>query len=167
MYSSNDFPSEWKKTFIHFINKPNNKGMRPIALTSCLCKLFEIMLTSRLQWWAEYYKLIPNSQSGFRKGRSCTDNLVKLTLEIEEAFSKKQHVLAVFLDVEAAFPSVNNDILLNEFAEIDCSPKMLKFVKFLTYERFIFTDTLNNDYRKVHKGAIHILYNAFRSWEGS
>ena len=154
MNSSNSFPDSWKETFIHFIEKPNKSGMRPIALTSCLCKLFKIMTTNRLLWWTENRNLLPKSHSGFRKGRSCADNLTDFTFSVQKAFSNKQHVLAAFLDVHSAFPSVNNDILLSKLAKVGCSQKMISFVKFLTYERLIHIDILQDNHRKVYKGVL-------------
>ena len=39
---------------------------------------------------------MPNNQSGFRKGRSCNDNLSDLMLEADQVLTKKD-LLAVFL----------------------------------------------------------------------
>ena len=87
MYKNREFPGSWKHSFVLFINKANSESLRPIALTSCLCKLFETLIKNRLQWWVEHNNLIPNSQQGFRTGKSCADNLAILSLKIEEAFS--------------------------------------------------------------------------------
>jgi len=42
-------------------------------------------------------------QSGFRKHRSTTDNLVRLETFIREAFVQKQHAVAIFFDLEKAY----------------------------------------------------------------
>lgn len=97
---------------VHFIEKAGG-GLRPLALTSCLCKLFETMLNGRMQWWAKSQELLPPNQDGFRQGRSCADCVSCLAHKVEEAFSQKKDVLAAFLDIEAAFPGVNVDILLS------------------------------------------------------
>jgi len=44
-------------------------------------------------------------QSGFRKQRSTTDNLVRLETFIREAFVQKQHAVAIFFDLEKAYVS--------------------------------------------------------------
>lgn len=153
MHLNSTFPSSWKHAFVHFINKSDGKSVRPITLTSCLSKLYKSLAKNRLQWYAEHYNLIPASQHGFRKGKSCTDNLVNLKLKIDEAFVEKKEVLAAFLDVKGAFDNINVDILLKKLSEIGCSNKFLKYIKFLTYERYIHTDYTGENYRKVHKGV--------------
>jgi len=64
---------------------------RPIALTSCVCKVMERMVNNRLVWYLERNKLITPMPSGFRKGRSTTDQLVRLETFAREAFIQKQH----------------------------------------------------------------------------
>ncbi|XP_046750589.1 uncharacterized protein LOC124413847 [Diprion similis] len=153
MFQSSDFPDTWIHTYIYMINKPDGNSVRPIALTSCLCKLFEKLCKNRLQWWLEHNNLIPVGQSGFRKAKSCYDNLAFLTLEIDQALSEKQNVLAAFLDVSNAFPNVLSDCLLSKLAEIKCSESLIKFVKFLTYERILHTDISDHEIKTLHKGV--------------
>ena len=56
----------------------------------------ERMINKRLVWYLERYKLITPMQSGFRKGRNTTDQLVCLESFIREAFVQTQHVTAIF-----------------------------------------------------------------------
>ncbi|XP_033212423.1 uncharacterized protein LOC117170017 [Belonocnema kinseyi] len=118
MYKTENYPDSWKNTYIHFITKPDGKSVRPIALTSCMCKLFESMLKNRMQWWVEYRNILPNSQPEFRKGQSTTDNLTNFLVYAEEAFANKNSVIAAFLDVTGAFDKVLIDILLQKLANI-------------------------------------------------
>ena len=152
MFQDNDYPPIWKQAHVHFIDKANKKGVRPISLTSCVCKLFEKLIKNRFQWWIEYHKLLPISQCGFRKGRSCTDNLVNLTLQVDEALSNNEEIFAAFLDVDSAFPSVNCDILITKLSKIGCSKNVINFIKFLTHERYITTDLIGDQLRMVGKG---------------
>ena len=138
MYTQKSYPEPWRESFGHFIKKPDG-NFRPISLTSCLCKLFESFLKNRLQWWAENNNLLPENQNGFRKGKSCADNLVKLSLKIEEALIEKKSVLTAFLDIQDAFDNVIIDILLTILAKLGCPKNLIQFVKFITHERTIFT----------------------------
>ena len=80
---------------------PNN--YRPIALTNCLCKVMERMVSNRLVWFLERTKLITPLQCGFRNQRSTTDHLVRLESFIRESFIQRQHAVAVFFDSEKAY----------------------------------------------------------------
>ena len=75
-----------------------NQQTRPIALTSC--KTLERMINKRLVWYLESNNLITKLQSGFRAERSTNDNLVRLETFIRDAFIKREHVVAVFFDLE-------------------------------------------------------------------
>ena len=152
MYKNDSYPKDWN-TFIHFTEKPGGNGLRPLALTSCCSKLFELLLSNRLRWWVETQKILPKSQVGFRKGMSCADNLTVLTLEIDNAFKNKSQVLTAFLDVSGAFNNVLPDILLKKLAKIGVSTKFLKFIKSLIHERFIYTSDNMINPRTVYKGV--------------
>ena len=124
-----------------------------MSLTSCVCKLFESLVKSRLQWWCEHHNFLPNSQAGFRKGQSCHDNLVNLLLHIEDGFASHRDTIAAFLDVEEAFDNVISEILLDKLASIGCSKKIISFIKFLTYVRRVTAQNTGNNVRLVSKGV--------------
>lgn len=95
------FPSEWRKAVILPFLKPGKsvrhlQDYRPIALTSCLCKLFEKMVNRRLMWHLEFHGLLSPLQFGYRKNRSTLDPLLRLEQFIRTAFSRRQSVIAVF-----------------------------------------------------------------------
>ena len=62
-------------------------------------------------------KLIPE-QAGFRPGTSCTAQLLSLTQHIEDGFTKCLKTGAVFVDLTAAFDTVNHRILLKKLHHI-------------------------------------------------
>ena len=100
-------PKSWKEATIIPIPKPgkdntNPNNYRPIALTSCICKTLERMINERLVWYLEKNNIITEFQSGFRHQRSTNDHLVRLETFIREAFVKKEHLVAVFFDLEKA-----------------------------------------------------------------
>ena len=61
------------------------------------------MINKRLTWFLESNNHISRFQSGFRTASSTTDNLVRFETFICDAFIKKEHVLAVFFDLEKAY----------------------------------------------------------------
>lgn len=102
------------------IKKPESQELRPISLTSCFDKLYETIIKNRLQWLAETNHWIPDSQHGFRKENSCSDNLVNLTLYTDSLFREGHEVFAAFLDVERAFNYVLSDVLIQKLADLGC-----------------------------------------------
>uniref|UniRef100_A0A6V7J8G0 Endonuclease/exonuclease/phosphatase domain-containing protein n=1 Tax=Bracon brevicornis TaxID=1563983 RepID=A0A6V7J8G0_9HYME len=71
-------PEEWKNFDICLIPKPGSDGLRPISLASCMMKTFERAFMNRLEYFLEADLVIPHTQYGFRKGKSCLDNLAIL-----------------------------------------------------------------------------------------
>ena len=108
IYSTNNFPDSWREATIIPIPKPGKDhtdpaNYRPIALTSCICKTMERMVNDRLVWYLERNNILSPCQNGFRQHRSTIDQLVRLETYIREGFIKKQHVVAVFFDLEKAY----------------------------------------------------------------
>jgi len=108
IWTTGNFPPEWHLATVIPIAKPSKDSTdptsyRPITLTSCLCKVMESMINTRLVWYLEKLKLITPVQSGFRKQCSTTDQLVRLETFVREAFVNKQHAVAIFSDVEKAY----------------------------------------------------------------
>jgi len=63
----------------------------------------ERMVNNRLVWYLERNKLITPMQSGFCKGRSTTDQLVRWETFVREAFIQKQHAAVIVFDLEKAY----------------------------------------------------------------
>jgi len=63
----------------------------------------ERMVNNRLVWYLERNKLITPTKIGFRKGRSTTDQLVRLETFIREGNIQEQHVTAIFFDLKKAY----------------------------------------------------------------
>lgn len=74
-------PKSWLSSLTFFIPKSIPGKFHPISLTSCLLKIMEDLIFLRLDWWVERNRFIPDFQYGFRKGRSCANNLAILTTE--------------------------------------------------------------------------------------
>ena len=70
-YLVESFPSTWRKATVIPISKPgmdplNPNNYHPIALTSCLCKIMERMVNSRLVWYLEVNEILIKFHAGFR-----------------------------------------------------------------------------------------------------
>lgn len=121
IWTSGEFPQIWQQGIVIPIPKPNKEysdpnSYRPIALTSCLCKTMERMVNSRLVHYLDSNDIISNLQSGFRKQRSTIDQLVRLESWVREGLSNREHVVAVFFDLEKAYDTTwRYGILLDLF----------------------------------------------------
>ena len=76
------------------------------------------MINARLVWYLEINNLISPVQSGFRSERSTNDNLVRLETFIRDAFVKKEHVVAVFFDLENAYDTTWKYGILRDLHEL-------------------------------------------------
>ncbi|GFV50298.1 putative RNA-directed DNA polymerase from transposon X-element [Trichonephila clavipes] len=102
------FPTQWCHAHVLPFPKPGKdptsaNNYHPIALTSCLSKLMERIVSARLMFHLKSHNLLSPLQSGFRKSRSTTDNLLWLETSIREAFVKKQYNISVFCDIKKAY----------------------------------------------------------------
>jgi len=108
IWINGSFPERWRTSTVIPVLKAGKdesdpSSYRPIALTSCICKIMEQMINDRLVWYLEKHKLLSSVQCGFRKNRSTTDHLVCLETFIREAFVQRQSAVAVLFDLEKAY----------------------------------------------------------------
>ncbi|MGL5590845.1 MAG: RNA-directed DNA polymerase, partial [Metamycoplasmataceae bacterium] len=131
-------PGMWKRAIILPFLKPGKdpespENYRPIALTSHLCKWMEKMIVQRLTYFLEKKGFINNHQCGFRKGRSTTDAMIKISNEIEKTISMKETMMTVYFDIEKAYDSMWREGLLIKMNKLGISGRLFNWVKsFLT-----------------------------------
>ena len=142
MWETGKFPESWELATIIPIPKPGKDhteptNYRPIALTSCLCKTLERMINARLVWYLEINNFISPVQSGFRSERSTNDNLVRLETFVRDAFVKKEHVVAVFFDLEKAYDTTWKYGILLDLHELGVKGRLANFLESFLAERSI------------------------------
>ena len=133
VWVSGKFPTSWKQATIIPIPKPGKdstdpSNYRPIALTSCLCKTLERMINTRLIWFLESNGLITNFQCGFRSKRSTVDHLVRLETFVREAFIKKEHLTAVFFDLEKAYDTTWKYGIMRDLSDFGLKGRLPHFI---------------------------------------
>lgn len=119
IFQTGKLPKAWKVANVIPIHKEGKDPLksdsyRPIALTSCVCKLFERILNRRLVRFLMTKKLITEAQSGFIKGKSPIDNLISLETEIHEIFLKNQYLMTVFFDLAKAYDTCWRYLIIEE-----------------------------------------------------
>lgn len=65
------------------------------------------MINERLIGWAEQEDKFSATQNSFRRGKSCLDNLIKITSDIRAYLGKGEYTLAAFLDMSSAYENVD------------------------------------------------------------
>ena len=113
-WTSHSFPSIWKTSSIipiHKMVKPLDSpaSFQPISLTSCVSKLFERIILSRLLFFLESNSILSPRQADFHFGRSALDQILYLSQSISDGFNKpspgSQTILST-INFSQAFDSV-------------------------------------------------------------
>ena len=132
----------WKEAQVTAIQKPGKpakdpSSYRPISLTPHISKLYERLVSIRLDHFLEKNNVIPRCQSGFRRGRSCVENLMKLSSHVKKALMKRRPVMAAFFDIKRAFDTVWHEGLLQKLYSFGISKNMYFFFKSFLHKRTI------------------------------
>jgi exonuclease III len=126
-------PREWSRIKMYFLYKKgersNPKNYRGIALLNTVVKIFTRLIEMRLRHWAEICNLLPESQSGFRRERSCVDNIFVLhTMIFHQVMVKRKELYGLFVDFEAAFDSVPQSLLWYRLGTSGVSSKTIRLL---------------------------------------
>ena len=111
----------WRKSRVIALPKPGKdlslpKSFRPISLLCHPYKLFERLLLGKFNPVVEPKIII--QQADFREGKSTTCQLLNLTQHIEDGFKKRLVTGAVFVDLSAAYDTVNHRILMTKIYQV-------------------------------------------------
>jgi len=89
-----------------------------------LSKLIERLVVTRLTYRLEQNGILSAVQSGFRRGRSTTDPLMRLVSDVMLGFEAQPHLRTVVasLDLASAFNRVDHVHVLNIFQELGIPP---------------------------------------------
>ena len=164
-WESGTFPECWRTALLLPIPKPGKdhydpNNYRPIALTSCICKTVERMVNERLIWVLEKKGLLSKLQSGFRKGRSTIDQLIRMETFVRDAFANKEHLVAVFFDLQKAYDTTWKHGIMQDLYDMNFRGNLPIFIQnFLSDRVFLvlYGNVLSEEYNQeegVPQGAI-------------
>ena len=113
---SSCIPRDWRTAIVTPLFKKGHRAdpenYRPVSLTSQIVKVVESVLRDEIVNHLERYDLIRQSQHGFRKGYSCTSNLLSFLETVTASVDAKQQVDTIYLDFAKAFDKVPHQRLL-------------------------------------------------------
>ena len=133
-WQSGQIPAAWKEALVVAIpkkGKPRNlpTSYRPIALTPHLGKLYERLIKDRLEHFLEKHSILPKCQAGFRKGRSCMEQVVRLVEHVKKSRAIRRTTMATFFDIKRAFDTVWHGKLLDKLARLGISGRLYEFIR--------------------------------------
>ena len=137
-WESGTVPAAWKKALVVAIPKDGKPrhlptSYRPIALTPHLGKVYERLAKNRLEYVLEKRGILPVCQAGFRKGRSCIEQVVRLTEHVKRAFvnggKMGSTIVATFFDIKRAFDTVWHAKLLDKMQTLGITGRLYQFVR--------------------------------------
>jgi len=109
------------------------------------------MVNSRLVWYLEKNKLISSAQSGFRKHRSTTNQLVRLETFIREAFIQNQHATAIFFDLEKAYDTTWKHGILKDLYDTSLRGRLPLFIAGFLYDQQFKSHRVGGMYSKPYE----------------
>ena len=114
-------PEGWREGLVVLLlkRKPATvlSNYRPITLISCISKLFTKIMAKRLSERIQNTDVLGDTQQGFRKERSCLDNLLILNTLLEKQKKKECHM--AFIDLTAAYDLVDRNILWKKMEKLN------------------------------------------------
>ena len=113
-------------------------SFRPISLTSCISKLFERIILSRLLFFLESNSILSPCQAGFRPGRSTLDQILYLSQSISDGFNKPRpgsRTILSTIDFSKAFDSVWHPALFHKLISAGLSPCFARWTQSFLSDR--------------------------------
>ena len=150
LLANGNFPDSWKIAKVVLIKKPGKEELqpssyRPICLLSTCSKIFEQIISSRLQ---NIVRLSPN-QFGFRKGRSTTQAILtvkkKASQEMQKTLKTRGFCALITLDIKNAFNTAPWKCILEEMKRQKYSQELLTIIGSYLNDRYI-VDEEGNKY---------------------
>lgn len=112
------FLDSLKVSLIKPVHKKGDKtdisNYRPIALLPTSAKIIESAMSKRLIAFLEKFKMIHDSQHGFRKNRTTILAIYKYVQKILDIIHDKKYAVGLLLDMSKAYDRVNYKILLDK-----------------------------------------------------
>ncbi|XP_024870720.1 golgin subfamily A member 6-like protein 22 [Temnothorax curvispinosus] len=110
---------------------------RGISLLCTAYKVYAEVLRSRLEMESEEKGMVPENQTGFRKGRSTINNIFVLNHLIQKERrkgDKVEKVYALFADLKAAFDNVDREILWKILREKGIKEQLIRRLEIIYEE---------------------------------
>ena len=123
-------PQDWRDAELVPIPKKGDlsccDNWRGIALLDVVGKVVGRLIQNRLQELAE--DVLPESRCGFRRGRSCTDQIFAATQVVEKFYEHRTKGHLIFVDLKKAYNSVPRAALWKSLAVLGVPPVLINLL---------------------------------------
>ena len=156
----------WEKPAVQTVTSKHKMGkplgspasFRPISLTSCVSKLFERIMLSRLLFFLESNSILSPRQAGFCPGRSTLDQILYLSQSISDGFNKPRpgsRTILSTIDFSTAFDSVWHPALYHKLISAGLPPCFARWTQSFLSDRRASVVYQNHKSRsfRVRRGA--------------
>jgi len=128
---------------------------RPISLLNVFDKILEKLMYSRLYAYLLKNNLLYKYQFGFRKNHSTSLALVDVLDTINNYLDKHEKVIAIYLDLQKAFDTVDHDILLYKMYNYGIRGELLKWFRSYLSDRqqYVCVGNACSDFRPIKCGV--------------
>lgn len=137
IWTTETIPNDWKTAIVHPLHKKGDKtdpnNYRGISLLPVTYKILSKILLNRLESQTDH--LIGEYQAGFRKGRSCSEQIWNLKMILQH----KSKLVVTFVDFKKAYDSIDRQTLF----------RILREYKVDNKTRTLIEQTLTNTKSKV------------------
>ena len=117
-----DYPDTLKYATIKPLHKKGDKSdisnYRPIALLPVINKIFERIICNRIQYFLDSNKINDKEQYGYKRNIGTNDAILRFSHEITEFLDEGNAVIVIFMDLTAAFDTLNRDVLLEKLSHL-------------------------------------------------
>ena len=155
------FSDYWKLAIVKILPKPGKEdytdlaSFRPIGLLPIFGKLLEKLFVRRLTYDARKRGTLSRKQFGFREQSSTVDALSNAIDKIKEAKLKRQEVIAVSLDIKAAFDNAWWPSIFERLRRTQCPTNIFKLIQNYFVGRAVSLTYADAEYTKpMTKGCV-------------
>lgn len=131
VWKEEEWPRYWNEAVIMPIREKGEgqrvEKYREVSITQSAYKVYATMLAERLREKVEEKGLLPSSQTKFKKGLRTIDNIYVLNYLINKYINgKKGKIVVLFVDLKAAFDSVDRMVFLEKMRKRDVREGLFK-----------------------------------------
>ena len=133
MWTTGEVPADWTKAVIVPIHKKGSKmicsNYRGISLLSIPCKVYTRILDGWVRSITE--SKVMEVQGGFRRGRSCVDQVFTIRQLSEKVLEKNGQMAVACVDLEKAYDNVCREKLWRVLDEYGVKGNLMKAIRSL------------------------------------